>query len=67
MYAGELDPDWAQEEAGQAAGFRAQGMKVQIAVEKGQGHVMETLSGAGAARLFDQFEKARRDGCSDSK
>lgn len=64
MYAGELDPDWAQEEAAQAQGFRAAGMKVEIAVEKGQGHVMRTLTGAGAARLFDQFEEARKGGCS---
>ena len=66
MYAGELDQEWAQQEAGQAAGFRAQGMKVEIAVEKGQGHVMETLSGAGAARLFDQFEEARKGACTNS-
>ncbi len=38
-------------------------MKVEIAVEQGQGHVMETLSGPGAARLFDQFEEARKGGC----
>jgi poly(3-hydroxybutyrate) depolymerase len=63
MYAGELDPDWVEEEASQATAFRAQGMKVQIAVEKGQGHVMDTLSGEGAARLFDQFEEARKGGC----
>jgi poly(3-hydroxybutyrate) depolymerase len=67
MYAGELDPDWAQQEAAEAETFRAAGMKVEIAVEKGQGHVMETLSGAGAARLFDQFEEARKGGCSTTK
>lgn len=64
MYAGELDPDWAQQEAEQAQAFRKMGMKVEIAVEKGQGHVMETLDGPGAARLFDQFEEARKGGCS---
>jgi len=63
MYAGQLDPDWAQQEAEQAQAFRKMGMKVEIAVEKGQGHVMETLGGAGAARLFDQFEEARKGGC----
>ena len=63
MYAGALDPDWAEMEAEQAQVFRKQGMKVEIAVEKGQGHVMETLGGAGAARLFDQFEEARKGGC----
>jgi len=63
MFAGQLDPDWAQQEAEQAQAFRKIGMKVEIAVEKGQGHVMETLSGTGAARLFDQFEEARKGGC----
>jgi poly(3-hydroxybutyrate) depolymerase len=66
LYAGELDQEWAQQEAGQAAGFRAQGMKVEIAVEKGQPHQMETLSGAGASRLFDQFEDARKGTCTNS-
>jgi poly(3-hydroxybutyrate) depolymerase len=66
MYAGQLDPDWADQEAAQARAFRKLGMKVEIAVEKGQGHVMETLSGAGAARLFDQFEEARKGACGDS-
>jgi poly(3-hydroxybutyrate) depolymerase len=64
MYAGQLDPDWAQQEAEQAQAFRKLGMKVEISVERGQGHVMETLDGSGAARLFDQFEEARKGGCS---
>jgi len=64
MFAGQNDPDWAQQEAEQAQAFRKMGMKVEIAVEQGQGHVMETLSGPGAARLFDQFEEARKGGCS---
>jgi hypothetical protein len=46
----------------QAAIFRDKGMKVRFTIEKGQGHVMTTLEGAGAARLFDQFDEAAR-GC----
>ena len=38
-------------------------MKVQqFTVEKGQEHSIETLTGAGSARLFDHFDEARR-GC----
>ena len=62
MYAGELDPGWLESEREQAAAFRAQGMAVQFSMEKGQGHVMRTLEGEGAARLFKQFEQARQ-GC----
>ncbi len=67
MFAGELDTDWAEQEAVQAQVFAKAGNKVEIAVEKGQGHVMRTLSGDGAARLFDQFEEARKGGCTTSK
>jgi poly(3-hydroxybutyrate) depolymerase len=63
MYAGELDTSWADEERQQSAQFRAQGMNVQFSIEKGEGHVMRTLDGEGAGRLFDQFEQARK-GCS---
>jgi len=62
MYAGEMDPDWLASERQQADQFRAQGFTVTFSEEKGQGHVMHTLDGDGALRLFDQFEKARR-GC----
>jgi poly(3-hydroxybutyrate) depolymerase len=56
MYAGELDTGWASDMQKQAARFRAAGMKVRMSIEKGQGHVMSTLQGPGAARLFDQIE-----------
>jgi hypothetical protein len=36
---------------------------VRFTIEKDQPHVMNTLQGFGAARLFDQFEEARM-GCS---
>ncbi len=62
MYAGERDTGWADDEQLQAASFRAKGMKVKFSIEKGQGHVMQTLEGAGAARLFDNFDEAAR-GC----
>ena len=62
MYAGENDTDWLQSEEQQAAQFRAQGYTVEFSEEKGEGHVMRTLDGKGAARLFKQFEQARQ-GC----
>jgi poly(3-hydroxybutyrate) depolymerase len=62
MYAGEMDTDWLESEREQAAQFRAQGFIVEFSEEKGQGHVMRTLEGPGAARLFKQFEQARH-GC----
>jgi poly(3-hydroxybutyrate) depolymerase len=62
MYAGEMDTVWLEAEKAQAAQFRAQGFLVEFSEEKGQGHVMRTLEGPGAARLFKQFEEARH-GC----
>ena len=63
MYAGELDSGWPDEERQQAAKYRASGYNVTFSLEKGQGHVMQTLAGAGAARLFDQFDAARQGHC----
>lgn len=57
MYAGELDTGWVADMQKQAAQFKAQGMKVHFSIEKGQGHVMSTLQGPGAARLFDGMEE----------
>lgn len=62
MYAGEMDTAWLESEKEQAAQFRAQGFSVEFSEEKGQGHVMRTLEGPGAVRLFKQFEQARH-GC----
>jgi poly(3-hydroxybutyrate) depolymerase len=62
MYVGELDTDWVGEMEEQANLLRKRGMPVKLAVEKGQGHIMATLEGAGAGRLFDQFEQAK-NGC----
>lgn len=62
MFVGELDTSWVQPMQQQAADFRAKGYKVHFSVEKGQGHVMSTLEGSGAARLFQEIEAAR-NGC----
>lgn len=63
MFAGELDSGWPDEMRQQAAKFRASGLNVTFAMEKGQPHVIATLAGAGAARLFDQFDQARQGRC----
>lgn len=47
----------------QAAQLQAKGFKVTFALEKGQPHVILTLTGPGAARLFDQFDQARQGSC----
>ncbi|HXP87000.1 MAG TPA: hypothetical protein VN841_19880 [Bryobacteraceae bacterium] len=65
MYAGELDTGWASQMQKQAAQFKAQGMTVHFSIEKGEGHVMSTLQGPGAARLFEGIEEARA-GCGPS-
>ena len=62
MHAGELDPDWLSAMKQQSEQFRAHGYQVRFTVEAGQPHRLETLAGDGAARLFDQFDEARR-GC----
>ena len=62
MHVGELDRGWLDSMQKQSMMFRAKGMKVRFTIEKGQGHVMTTLEGPGAARLFDQFDEAAK-GC----
>ena len=62
MHVGEFDSGWAQEMKDQAAQFRAKGFTVRFTIEKGESHVLGTLQGPGAARLFDQIEEARQ-GC----
>jgi hypothetical protein len=57
-----MDTAWLEAEKAQAAQFRAKGFIVEFSEEKGQGHVMRTLEGPSAARLFKQFEEARH-GC----
>jgi hypothetical protein len=48
----------------QARQFRARGYTVAFTVEKGQSHVIGTLTGDGAARLFDEIEKGKQ-GCAN--
>jgi predicted esterase len=62
MYAGEMDPGWLRSEKQEAAKFRSEGYTVEFSEEEGEGHVMRTLDGKGALRLFKQFEQARQ-GC----
>ncbi|MGH8113819.1 MAG: hypothetical protein ACREPS_02005 [Rhodanobacteraceae bacterium] len=45
--------------------FRQRGMALTYSVEKGQPHRLATLTGAGAARLFDLFDRDRH-GCTHS-
>jgi hypothetical protein len=62
MYVGGLDTDWLGSMQPQAEQLRADGLRVRFAIEAGQPHIIGTLKGDGAARLFDGFDEARR-GC----
>jgi|SRR5579871_2021272 len=62
MHVGELDSGWREAMEQQAAAFRAKGYKVRFTVEKGQSHVIGTLAGDGAVRLFEEIEAGAR-GC----
>ena len=62
MHVGELDSVWLDTLQKKSAIFRAKGLKVRFTIERGQGHVMTSLEGAGAAHLFDQFDEAAK-GC----
>jgi pimeloyl-ACP methyl ester carboxylesterase len=63
MYVGELDSGFRDLMRKQFDQFRELGLAVKFSIEKGQGHILGTLSGVGAARLFDNFDEARQ-GCS---
>jgi poly(3-hydroxybutyrate) depolymerase len=64
MYVGENDEyRWHDEMRREAEFLRAQGALAQYVVETGQAHRLESLAGANAARLFQNFE-AVRQGCS---
>ena len=63
MFAGELDSGWPEEMRDQANKLQAAGYNVTYSLEKGQPHVIRTLTGTGAKRLFDQFDAARKGTC----
>jgi poly(3-hydroxybutyrate) depolymerase len=64
MYVGENDEYmWHPEMKREAEALRAKGTVAHYTVEKGQPHRMETLAGAHAGRLFDDFEETKK-GCS---
>jgi poly(3-hydroxybutyrate) depolymerase len=64
MYVGEFDPyRWHGEMKKEAEYLRSKGTVARYSVEKDQPHRLETLAGAGAARLFDGFEETAK-GCS---
>ncbi len=63
LYVGENDPYmWHGEMKQEAEALRSMGSVARYTVEKGQPHRMETLAGAHAGRLFDNFEEAKK-GC----
>ena len=63
LYVGENDEYmWHAEMNKEAEYLRAQGTVARYTVEKGQPHRMETLAGANAGRLFDDFEETQK-GC----
>lgn len=62
-YVGEDDDQWLGESRAQAEALKARGAKMTLHVEKGQGHVMDTVAYEGAARLFDEFDAARKGAC----
>jgi pimeloyl-ACP methyl ester carboxylesterase len=63
MYVGELDSGFLDLMRKQTDHFRQLGLAVKFSIEKGQGHILGTLSGSGSSRLFNNFDEARQ-GCS---
>jgi len=64
MYVGEHDEyRWHDEMKHEAEVLRSMGTVARYTVEKGQPHRIETLAGAGARRLFENFEETKQ-GCS---
>jgi predicted peptidase len=65
MYVGEYDDAWLGDTKAQADTLRARGAKITFHLEKGQEHVLSTVANSGAARLFDQFDAARKGRCAE--
>ena len=57
MYVGGLDSAFRDRMREQSDEFRELGMAVRFSIEKGQGHILGTLSGSGSARLFNDFDE----------
>jgi poly(3-hydroxybutyrate) depolymerase len=63
LYVGEHDEyRWHDEMQREAQFLSARGTLARYVLERGEGHRLESLTGTGAARLFDGFEEATR-GC----
>ena len=62
MHVGELDPDWIAPMQRQYESLHQKGYRAHFSIEPGEGHGIQSLSGDGAKRLFDQIEEATR-GC----
>jgi hypothetical protein len=62
MNVGERDDDWVETMLWQAQQFTEAGARVSLWVEPDQDHVMRSLTGSGAARLFANFDDAEA-GC----
>ena len=60
MHAGELDPDWVGPMQQQAALFRAKGFTVRMTIEKGQYHMISTLTGDGAVETIPRKSRLIR-------
>jgi hypothetical protein len=60
MHVGELDSGWREDMDEQSTQFKAKGYKVHFSVEKGEQHIIRALQDSGSARLFNQFEEARK-------
>ena len=65
MYVGEYDDAWLAETKAQADTLRTRGAKITFHLEKGQEHVLSPVANSGAARLFDQFDAARKGRCAE--
>ena len=64
MYVGEQDGGWLRSMERQAQTLRDEGHSVEFWVEADEGHVMRSLTGTGARRLFENFDGAS-EGCGD--
>ena len=65
MYVGEYDDAWLSETREQADILKTRGAKITFHLERGQEHVLSTVANQGAARLFDQFDAARKGACAE--